>query len=337
MRRRCRPSTSSAQDHSCLGRGRRKGSSSSSSLRWMRSGEISSVRFNAMSYMKLPLTCYTAENDFNRASSSFNISPLPSANSTVALIDDLLQQGAPPESTNPWSLTRHTSRLALVISTTFSDFSENRLQEIRQHHPDHDVIVITIGPSSSSFPTENLWGTYSMPNSMPSSDQPHHDLLKRQQQTEQPLEDAPSPTNTPTTTRLGALASSASPLRGIFPTCFPSLSTCNALTRNCSSHGSCALKYSDATAPDKSPSKNCYSCTCTPQKKENSQGQVSTAYYGGPACQKKDVSVEFWLIVLFSVAMVGLVGFAVGSVWEMGEGELPSVIGAGVSGPVARR
>ena len=47
--------------------------------------------------------------------------------------------------------------------------------------------------------------------------------------------------------------------------------------------------------------------------------------------------MEFWLIVLFSVAMVGLVGFAVGSVWGMGDEELPSVIGAGVSGPVARR
>lgn len=47
--------------------------------------------------------------------------------------------------------------------------------------------------------------------------------------------------------------------------------------------------------------------------------------------------MQFWLIVLFSVAMVGLISFAIGSVWEMGDAELPSVIGAGVSGPVARR
>ena len=47
--------------------------------------------------------------------------------------------------------------------------------------------------------------------------------------------------------------------------------------------------------------------------------------------------MQFWLIALFTVAMVGLVSFAVGQVWSMGEEELPSVIGAGVSGPVARR
>ena len=72
-------------------------------------------------------------------------------------------------------------------------------------------------------------------------------------------------------------------------------------------------------------------------KKTDSDGKESTTYWGGPACQKKDVSVEFWMIALFSVAMVGLISFAVGSVWSMGDDELPSVIGAGVSGPVARR
>ena len=47
--------------------------------------------------------------------------------------------------------------------------------------------------------------------------------------------------------------------------------------------------------------------------------------------------MQFWLLALFSVGMVGLVSFAVGQVMGMGGEELPSVIGAGVSGPVARR
>lgn len=150
--------------------------------------------------------------------------------------------------------------------------------------------------------------------------------------TEKPLELADTKAS-PTAVRIAA----SSPLAGIFPTCFPSLSTCQSLTRNCSSHGSCSLKYTDPSAADGAPSKHCYSCECKPQKRKTSDGKEQTTYWGGPACQKKDVSVEFWMIVLFSVGLVGLVGFAVGSVWGMGEEELPSVIGAGVSGPVARK
>ena len=47
--------------------------------------------------------------------------------------------------------------------------------------------------------------------------------------------------------------------------------------------------------------------------------------------------MQFWLIALFSVGMVGLVSFAIGQIMTMGGEELPSVIGAGVSGPAPRR
>ena len=62
-----------------------------------------------------------------------------------------------------------------------------------------------------------------------------------------------------------------------------------------------------------------------------------TTVWAGPACQKKDISMEFWLIALFTVGLVSAVTFAVGNLWSMGEQELPSVIGAGVSGPTARK
>jgi hypothetical protein len=69
---------------------------------------------------------------------------------------------------------------------------------------------------------------------------------------------------------------------------------------------------------------------------ERADGKKTTRW-GGPACQKKDVSIEFWLIVGFTVGMVFLVTFAIGTVWDMGSEELPSVIGAGVSGPSTRK
>jgi hypothetical protein len=164
-----------------------------------------------------------------------------------------------------------------------------------------------------------------------------HTHLRRRATPEQPLSDTTDSDSTrkQTTTNLGPLASS--PLPGILPACFPSLSSCNDITRNCTGHGSCTLKYTDPSADSKSPSKHCYSCACKPEKKDVGDGKVKTTYWGGPACQKKDVSVQFWLISLFVVAMAGLISFAVGTVWSMGDEELPSVIGAGVSGPVARR
>ena len=171
------------------------------------------------------------------------------------------------------------------------------------------------------------WGTYTMPNT-PS-------LLTRKEPTEDVLEVEPNTDYKPVQSSSSHQSTLAQePLRGILPACFPSLSSCESLTRNCTGHGSCALKYSDLSSD---PKKSCYTCQCSPSVAKDSEGRVSTTYWGGPACQKRDVSVQFWLIALFTIAMMGLVSFAVGSVWSMGDEELPSVIGAGVSGPVARK
>jgi hypothetical protein len=59
--------------------------------------------------------------------------------------------------------------------------------------------------------------------------------------------------------------------------------------------------------------------------------------WGGTACEKKDVSVEFWLFASFGIAMTGLVAGAIGLLYIMGTEELPSVIGAGVAGPRATK
>ncbi|CAD0092817.1 unnamed protein product [Aureobasidium vineae] len=125
-----------------------------------------------------------------------------------------------------------------------------------------------------------------------------------------------------------------SPLRGILPGCFASLSACQSMTRNCTGHGSCVLSHTDKDAGDLGG--KCYSCACKAEVRTNSDGTKKTTHWGGPACQKKDIIMPFWLISSFSVFMVFLVSWGVGLLYTMGSQELPSVIGAGVSGPVRK-
>ncbi|THZ27616.1 hypothetical protein D6C91_02220 [Aureobasidium pullulans] len=124
------------------------------------------------------------------------------------------------------------------------------------------------------------------------------------------------------------------PLRGILPGCFSSLSTCQSMTRNCTGHGSCVLKHTDRDAGDLGG--KCYSCACQDDVHTNANGGKKTTRWGGPACQKKDIVMPFWLISSFSVFLVFLVSWGVGLLYTMGSQELPSVIGAGVSGPVRK-
>lgn len=181
----------------------------------------------------------------------------------------------------------------------------------------------------------NPWGTYEMPNA--------ESLLQKREriQKEAPLELEPESTSATLPVEsfsapVSSLADSAAAVSGILPQCFSSQSACESTTRNCSGHGQCYKKYTDFTADSKSPYKNCYTCGCSATVEKDSDGKVSTTYWGGSGCQKKDVSTAFWLIALFVVGMFFLVGFAIGEVWGMGNEELPSVIGAGVSGPVKR-
>ncbi|CAD0113161.1 unnamed protein product [Aureobasidium uvarum] len=124
------------------------------------------------------------------------------------------------------------------------------------------------------------------------------------------------------------------PLRGILPGCFASLSACQSMTRNCTGHGSCVLSHTDKDAGDLGG--KCYSCACKAEVRTNSDGTQKTTRWGGPACQKKDIIMPFWLISSFSVFMVFLVSWGIGLLYTMGSQELPSVIGAGVSGPVRK-
>ena len=248
----------------------------------------------------------------------FAISDEPSSQSAKELFDDLRTQSGATRSGPPTALV-HIPEYRNRVSDI--EESINTLKRMGSA-----ITILYLPPMPRPYGAGAEWGTYRMPNS-PS-------LLHKRTEPEKPLEQAPDTFKPVESSTSPATVLAQEPLRGIFPACFPSESSCNKLTRNCTGHGTCQLKYID-TSP--TPPKSCYSCECSPSVFRGDDGKVLTTYWGGPACQKRDVSVQFWLIALFSVGMVGLVTFAVGQVWSMGGEELPSVIGAGVSGPVARR
>ncbi|OQN99308.1 hypothetical protein B0A48_14284 [Cryoendolithus antarcticus] len=269
------------------------------------------------------------------STSSFTISPAPERTSTLHLFLDLITQSDPshafPELELDEFLRIPNGDLYLfasspaVLATTFVQLRD----EATWH------VTALLMPLSDSTST---WGTYSMPNAE-SPLQPRQ--AKRQVLPYDPEEPLAEPSyhqslSDNTSDHLQIFKSNNTqtrPLEGILPACFSSLSACQTTTRNCTGHGSCSLKYTDKDAG--SGLGACYSCACQASV-VTTDGKKKTTTWGGPACQKRDVSVEFWLIVLFTVGLIFVVGFAVGTVWEMGSEELPSVIGAGVSGPVKK-
>lgn len=153
--------------------------------------------------------------------------------------------------------------------------------------------------------------------------------LTARQQPEEPLS-SPStpPTHEPSTPEV--LQASTKPLpHGILPVCHPNPENAIAATNNCSGHGMVYNKSSGVI--------DCYACKCSKTVLTDDEGRVKTVYWGGPACQKKDISVPFFLLAGLSIALVGAVTWGVGLLMSVGSEELPSVIGAGVAGPKAQK
>lgn len=156
------------------------------------------------------------------------------------------------------------------------------------------------------------------------------------QQPESPLELTPNdtlplPQNVPTFSPLQATSTF---LIGPVPTCFSSKSGCESGTNNCTGHGVCSLKF---TTKEGDNNNSCFGCVCSiPDIQTNPDGSQKTTWYGGGACQKKDISAPFWLLTGTTIFFVSIISFGVGLLYKMGNEELPSVIGAGVSGPRAK-
>jgi hypothetical protein len=187
-----------------------------------------------------------------------------------------------------------------------------------------NVMVILVPDSSTMAKNTNGYGSYDKPQKS----------LSRRQQAEEPIEDVQatsSPIFKMKQVQTLDFNSSKPLIRGIAPLCYSSLESCQNSTNFCSGHGQCFKKSDgiDSSAP-------CFACQCQPTREfipvgEKRINSSITTYWGGGACQKQDVSGPFWLFAAFTIVMVGLVGWAIGMLFSIGEEKLPGVIGAGVS------
>lgn len=118
------------------------------------------------------------------------------------------------------------------------------------------------------------------------------------------------------------------------PSCYSNEAACLSSTANCAGHGACRKKYTEKVSKDEE-GPECWACLCEPMKILTGD-RVKTIYWGGPACQKKDISVPFLLFAGFTVAALTAISSAIGLLYSVGEEDLPSVLGAGVA-PTVRR
>ncbi|EED15992.1 conserved hypothetical protein [Talaromyces stipitatus ATCC 10500] len=98
----------------------------------------------------------------------------------------------------------------------------------------------------------------------------------------------------------------------LMPVCHSTNDSCTSSTNTCSGHGVCYLKSGGVKDND------CYACKCDSE-------------WGGPACQKVDISTQFFLIGTVSVLAVLAIAGGISMLFSVGQEELPSVISAGVS------
>ncbi|KAL2862178.1 hypothetical protein BJX68DRAFT_224154 [Aspergillus pseudodeflectus] len=109
------------------------------------------------------------------------------------------------------------------------------------------------------------------------------------------------------------------------PVCYGSNSSCTESTNSCSGHGVCYKK--SGTEGD------CYACRCHDTLVKNEDGTERLVRWGGAACQKKDISSPFFLISGVTIAIIVVIGTAIGMIYSVGTAELPGVISAGVGAP----
>nr|XP_036578596.1 arsenate reductase [Colletotrichum truncatum]KAF6785891.1 arsenate reductase [Colletotrichum truncatum] len=209
------------------------------------------------------------------------------------------------------SVARFDAKKDSSIVTSLTD-NVSLLNKLAQNGEMETILVVM--PESSRNSKVRSW-----------SSKPEE--LKRRQveevMTESDENDQPAPTSPAKPTKSG------NPFpgkieRGSIPSCFSSLESCQEATKNCTGHGDCYNKYQKANGE---VSGTCFACSCL--KTNSTTG--STTQWGGPACSKVDVSIPFWLFTGFTIALVGILYFAISLLFNVGEEQLPGVIGAGVS------
>lgn len=286
-------------------------------------------------------------------SAEFTISNPPDSSANERLLQDMIQQAESlPKKPDPLSLTSLASVKAGVAFSkiknvhTYNDYltvvqadksDERTLSQI----PKNLDWLVENTPMSGSAVTVVL-----MPPASPHSKRsanPYGSYRRapipeaRREATEALLSlSASTPSSGPHTSDAEDVVSiqqedDKSAIRGILPKYYKSNATCQEKTRDCSGHGWCAELR-----------KGAFGCKCVPtivhvgEDHGMEEGKRQVTYWGGPACQKRDISTPFWLFAGSGVLLAFLISAGIGLLYSMGSEELPSVIGAGVSGPVRK-
>jgi hypothetical protein len=118
------------------------------------------------------------------------------------------------------------------------------------------------------------------------------------------------------------------------PTYWSSHDACVSNTANCSGHGTCIKKWSEKVSKDEAGPEG-WACACQATVIQTGS-RTKTTNWGGPACQKKDISVPFFLLAGFTVVAVSVIAYGIGLLFSIGQEDLPSVLGAGVA-PTIRK
>jgi hypothetical protein len=204
--------------------------------------------------------------------------------------------------------------------------AKDRLLKFATNHEMHTIVILMPEACRTAKSSQKPYGSYEVPA------QSH---LGRRRQTEEPMAEDEKTSASPITHSKQlhvSNATEAQPLPNVPARCYSSLDACTNLTNSCSGHGKCYQKTGGSAKQDVS----CFACMCKETYDHFLQGEdkipsYRIIYWGGGACQKKDVSGPFWLFATFTVVMVGLVSWAIGMLFSIGEEKLPGVIGAGVS------
>lgn len=206
---------------------------------------------------------------------------------------------------------------------------KDTIAQLRSHPSKQEAAVILMpSRSKNAKRTANPYGSYKVPND---------NLEARQAQAEEPLSLVHSPAASPPVSDKPSLhkqQGSKYPTvrKATLPICHSTETSCMAATGNCSGHGTCYKKH-NGTSSD-SDDKGCWACGCD---KEGTERNNRTIHWGGPACSKEDISSPFFLLAGLTIGLVAAISWGVGLMYSIGQEDLPSVIGAGVAGPTARK
>ncbi|MCJ1249039.1 hypothetical protein MMC30_006261 [Trapelia coarctata] len=206
---------------------------------------------------------------------------------------------------------------------------KDTIAQLRSHPSKQEATIILMpSPSKRVKRTANAYGSYRVPNK---------NLKVRQAQAEEPLSLAHSPAASQPVSDVPSLhkqqaSKHSNERKATLPICHTTKPSCIAATGNCSGHGTCYKKHNGNSSD--SDEKGCWACGCN---KEGTIRNNRTIYYGGPACSKEDISTPFFLLAGLTIALVAAISWGVGLMYSIGQEDLPSVIGAGVAGPSARK